>query len=412
MSPNRVRTRDLDEACVQAVDLARTAAIELAGPDRVGPPAGIEAEGDRIVTHLFSCLDPAYAGWRWAVTVARASRAKTVTVSECVLLPGPDSLLAPDWVPWNERVRPGDLGVGDLLPVSSDDERLTPVAMLEGDDGVMDWDPGGTWAQHESLPGDGKLSELSVLATAGAYEGPGLRRDRALSAIGRDDAAERWYSSEHGPGTPLASAAPGPCATCGFLVPLSGPLGRVFGVCANEFAPDDGRVVALDHGCGAHSGAVSPAARQGGPVPVIDELGYDLVDMPGVSMTDTVFESLDRGEASPAARRRAARSRERFSDGTYTSPNSPRAVPKTHVHSHQRSAGGRLDRTRTSTISAAAQPAVMVAVMSWSRPSSGGGTGRLGRVTIARLAQRAHLPGGSGRDVLRCAPGRVAAFAR
>ncbi|MEV4007186.1 DUF3027 domain-containing protein, partial [Actinomadura sp. NPDC049753] len=31
---------------------------------------------------------PAYVGWRWAVTVTRASRAKNVTVSECVLLPG------------------------------------------------------------------------------------------------------------------------------------------------------------------------------------------------------------------------------------------------------------------------------------------------------------------------------------
>jgi hypothetical protein len=80
--------------------------------------------------------------------------------------------------------------------------------------------------------------------------------------------------------------------TCGFLTPLAGPLGRVFGVCANEFAPDDGRVVSLDHGCGAHSEA---AARGGfGAVsPVIDEVGYDLVDMPGVALADTVFESFD-----------------------------------------------------------------------------------------------------------------------
>ena len=80
--------------------------------------------------------------------------------------------------------------------------------------------------------------------------------------------------------------------TCGFLVPLGGPLGRVFGVCANEYAPDDGRVVSLDHGCGAHSEA-DPRAPSSAASPVIDELGYDLVDMPGVSMADTVFESLD-----------------------------------------------------------------------------------------------------------------------
>src|SRR5262249_52857201 len=94
VSPIRMRTREMDEACAQAVDLARAAAAEVAGPGQVGEHAGAYAEADRVVTHLFASLDPAYAGWRWAVTVARASRSKLVTVSEAVLLPGPDSLLA------------------------------------------------------------------------------------------------------------------------------------------------------------------------------------------------------------------------------------------------------------------------------------------------------------------------------
>ena len=85
------------------------------------------------------------------------------------------------------------------------------------------------------------------------------------------------------------------CVTCGFMVRLAGPLGRVFGACGNEYAPDDGRVVSLDHGCGAHSEAPGAAQSRGGQPPVIDELGYDLVDTAGVSMADTVFESLDPG---------------------------------------------------------------------------------------------------------------------
>jgi len=296
----RAGARELDEACAEAVDLARSAAVEVAGPGQVGPHLGAEADGDRVVTHLFACLEPAYAGWRWAVTVARASRAKVVTVSESLLLPGPDALLAPDWVPWRDRVRPGDLGPGDLLPASADDERLVPVAVLEGDEGVLDWDESAPWdaalptidlppgGQVTAFPGPG----VSLTASGDDTE-PGARRSRVLSAIGRDEAALRWYSGEHGPRSPLAHAAPGPCMTCGFLVRLNGPLGRVFGVCSNEYAPDDGRVVSLDHGCGAHSEAATPSGAHGAASPVIDELGYDLVDTPGVSMEETVFESLD-----------------------------------------------------------------------------------------------------------------------
>src|SRR5580704_1889250 len=135
----RIRAREPDEICAQATDLARAAAAEMAGADQVGGYLGAVADGDRVVTHQFVSLLPGYVGWRWAVTVARASRSKLVTVDEVVLLPGPDALLAPEWVPWRDRVRPGDLGVGDLLPATPDDERLVPVVAGEGDDGLLTW---------------------------------------------------------------------------------------------------------------------------------------------------------------------------------------------------------------------------------------------------------------------------------
>jgi hypothetical protein len=240
----------------------------------VGDHLAADADGDRVVTHLFASLLPGYVGWRWAVTVARASRSKLATVSEVVLLPGPDALLAPEWVPWRDRLRPGDLGVGDLLPAPPDDERLVPVVAGEGDDGLLDWP-----------------------AEAGAESGrePEVTQARVLSAIGRDATAERWYEGDHGPHTPLARAAPAPCASCGFLVRLAGPLGGVFGVCANAYAPEDGRVVSVDHGCGAHSEAARGHGAEPVVPPIIDELGYDLVDQPGVSVDETVFESLDHG---------------------------------------------------------------------------------------------------------------------
>ena len=278
MSSARTSTREPDQACAEAVDLARAAVTEVVGGDRVGEHAEAHAEGERMVTHLFACQDPAYSGWRWAVTVVRAPRAKAVTVSETVLLPGPGALLAPDWVPWQDRLRPGDLGVGDLLPAPPDDERLVPLVVLEGDDAVTDWYPGG----DQEDPGD-----LAVPPAAG--------RSRVLSAIGRESAADRWYTSEHGPRTPLAHAAPAHCASCGFFVPLSGELGLLFGACANAYAPDDGRVVSADHGCGAHSEAVAWQVTGRSMAPVIDEFGYDMVEVPGVSVEETVFEPLSRG---------------------------------------------------------------------------------------------------------------------
>jgi Protein of unknown function (DUF3027) len=281
VSPTRTRTREPDQACAEAVDLARDAVVAIVGAGQVGDHRGVQAEGERIVTHLFDCADPAYAGWRWAVTVVRAPRAKAVTVSETVLLPGPEALLAPDWVPWHDRLRPGDLGVGDLLPAPPDDERLVSLVVLEGEDAVTDWFGDGA---DEGNGGPAEPAEL-----------PAPGRSRVLSAIGREDASERWYASEHGPRTPLAHAAPAHCVSCGFFVPLSGELGRLFGACANAYAPDDGRVVSADHGCGAHSESMAGAVVAQVVAPVIDEFGYDLVDLPGVSVEETVFEPLSRG---------------------------------------------------------------------------------------------------------------------
>jgi len=281
VSPARTRTREPDQACAEAVDLARDAVVAIVGAAEVGDHRGVQADGERIVTHLLDCADPAYAGWRWAVTVTRAPRSKVVTVSETVLLPGPGALLAPDWVPWHDRLRPGDLGVGDLLPAPPDDERLVPLVSLEGDDAVIDWFAPDADDEDQ---GPREPSEL-----------PAPGRSRVLSVIGREGASERWYTSEHGPRSPLAHAAPAHCISCGFFVPLSGELGRFFGACANAYAPDDGRVVSSDHGCGAHSESLADAEAARTVAPVIDEFGYDLVDLPGVSVEETVFEPLSRG---------------------------------------------------------------------------------------------------------------------
>lgn len=241
-----------DPAAAAAVDLARAAAVEEAGdPARVGEHLGVLAEGERVVLHRFACTDPAYRGWYWAVELARASRARAVTVDDVVLLPGEDALLAPPWVPWSQRLRPGDVGVGDVLPTAADDPRLAPAFTDTADELVAEL----FW-------------EL------------GLGRARVLSAQGRDEAAQRWWAGEAGPHAEVARAASGQCAGCGFWVPLAGALGHLFGVCGNAFAPDDAHVVSADHGCGAHSeGLVLPSAH---PAPVsYDDAVVEVVDTGG-----------------------------------------------------------------------------------------------------------------------------------
>ena len=75
--------------------------------------------------------------------------------------------------------------------------------------------------------------------------------------------AKRWYAGQHGPKSLSTKIADGKaCSSCGFMIPLAGSLGNMFGVCANMWSPDDGRVVALDHGCGEHSEIAPPEPSQ------------------------------------------------------------------------------------------------------------------------------------------------------
>lgn len=223
-SPERATARPV---LADAVELARTALVELhEGP--VGEYLGVTIEDDCAATHRFTAELPGYRGWQWAVVVAADPESDHATVSELALLPGPDALLAPEWVPWDQRVRPGDLSAGDLLAPPEHDPRLVPGYVATGDP-VVD-------------------ETARVL---------GLGRKQVMSLEGREDAAERWYSGDFGPDSEMAKAAPSTCDLCGFYLPLAGSLRSAFGVCGNEMAAD-GHVVHAAHGCGAHSDTTLP----------------------------------------------------------------------------------------------------------------------------------------------------------
>jgi hypothetical protein len=253
-TPAPERSADLEAVLMGAVDLARAAIVEHSG-DTVGDYLGATFDDSTAATHRFLANQPGYQGWQWAVVVAAHPGADHATISEVVLVPGPTALLAPKWVPWQERLRPGDLGPGDLLSAPTEDPRLVPGFAATGDPEIDDV----------------------------AYE-LGLGRRRLLSQEGRLDAAQRWHDGDYGPGSPMARSTRRVCRDCGFYVPVSGSLGLMFGVCANELSAD-GHVVDAEYGCGAHSDTPAPPGT-GSPL-------YDPFD-------DGVLDVVEPAEEAPA----------------------------------------------------------------------------------------------------------------
>lgn len=200
----------------RAVDIAR-AALEELGDGEVGRHTGVHGVSSTVATHRFAADVPGYSGWEWHAVLACAPGSDEVTVSEVALVPAPggDALRAPDWVPWAERVRPGDLEPGMLLPPEPGDPRLAPT----GEEGT----------------------------------GP-----KQLTAAGVAETKTRWRKGDFGPNSEFAEKAALECKTCAFFVPLSEPVGASFGACTNKFSAD-ARVVHAAYGCGAHS--ETPASR-------------------------------------------------------------------------------------------------------------------------------------------------------
>jgi hypothetical protein len=89
---------------VEQKNLAKSALVENAGIKNVGNFIGVTEIDKGLATFLFENNQKGYVGWRWSVTIFQDKKNQPATVSEIVLLPGDDSLIAPDWVPWSERL--------------------------------------------------------------------------------------------------------------------------------------------------------------------------------------------------------------------------------------------------------------------------------------------------------------------
>lgn len=112
-------------------DFARNALIQATSKSKVGNFIEVIEEGEGLATYLFENNQKGYVGWRWSISLFQLDKTSPVTVSELLLMPGPDSLVAPDWVPWSERL-------ADYKALQIELEKQAALDALESDDEVAD----------------------------------------------------------------------------------------------------------------------------------------------------------------------------------------------------------------------------------------------------------------------------------
>ncbi|WDF33843.1 DUF3027 domain-containing protein [Arthrobacter agilis] len=164
-----------DSVLEGAVERAREAILEGAAEARVGRHVSAVIEGERLVTHRFEAFVPGYGGWQWYATVARVARSKEVTICEVGLLPSDAALLAPEWLPWSERVRPEDSQEDDApsADAASSAERPGDDAPAESADPMDNADP-----TDPADPAD-NADPVADTADAGTDEAADTRSDGA-----------------------------------------------------------------------------------------------------------------------------------------------------------------------------------------------------------------------------------------
>lgn len=98
--------------------LARDALLEITPAATVGALAGRVDESGGAVSLQFLSTMPGYPDWRWTVSLAEVE-GEAPTVLEVELMPGSGAVLAPDWIPWSDRLAEYTAAQGE--PGSDDD---------------------------------------------------------------------------------------------------------------------------------------------------------------------------------------------------------------------------------------------------------------------------------------------------
>ncbi|MBG6239181.1 hypothetical protein IWX78_002160 [Mycetocola sp. CAN_C7] len=128
-----------DEVLRASVDVARAALLDVTPESTIGAVVGHAAEDDHVLSLFFESTLAGYPGWHWTVTLARVGDDGEPTILETELMPGENALLAPDWVPWSERL--ADYQASQEVAESEARALAEAAALLdEGDDDEEDDD--------------------------------------------------------------------------------------------------------------------------------------------------------------------------------------------------------------------------------------------------------------------------------
>lgn len=277
--------------------IAQAVAIEVADEDRqVGDFVEAIDLGDNVTDFRFETRVRGYEGWQWSVTLYHDVELDHWTVNESSLVPTDKALRPPEWIPWKDRLEPTDLAVTDSIGTDPDDPRMEKgfrkVEPAEQDENVssdaesVETTDAGDNAETDADGVGGSQDESAAASVTSeedideAVEEFDLSRRHVLTPLGRSQTAKRWYEGPRGPKSLSTKTSDGnPCSTCGFFIPLKGELNLLFGVCANKWSPDDGRVVSIDHGCGEHSEIEPPEPSHlwVQSKPAFDDLHIDII---------------------------------------------------------------------------------------------------------------------------------------
>jgi hypothetical protein len=118
-------------------ELARTSLLEVTDAWSVGPLVSETDEGDGVVSLRFESNLSGYLGWKWTVSVAKVGDDEP-TVLESQLMPGDGALLAPEWVPWSDRLDEYNAGRAAAAEGETDDDTDDDEVEDEDDDDLVD----------------------------------------------------------------------------------------------------------------------------------------------------------------------------------------------------------------------------------------------------------------------------------